>query len=672
MTSREPGAYRKFRLKPEDELLPLIRVHKRLLLLSCSYCFTPLTEPTGDTATEFLRLMGADRKRVTTHLDLSFLCNQARLAAALENIDLRSFDAIGVIACGIGIQLVASLAEHHTVYALADSVPQGRNATCEVAYHGMSLEPETCAACGQCYLNSTAGICPVVACAKSLVNGPCGGARDGKCEVDPRMDCAWVTIYERLQARGAAQDASSARVRDHSLPALALGQTLRRQNIATREAGFAGGLALPGHKEQTSDSPIESLPEPPVLSIFLQQHAGRRARPVVAVGDRVRVGQVIGAADGYVSAAVHSSVSGTVTAIEERPHPTMATNDLAVVIRNDFTSEPDTSISPRPDYAELPRELLLQLLQERGVVGFGGAMFPTHVKLCPPKPVDTLIINGCECEPFLNTDNRLMMERTDDIIQGTMIALSIAEVGRAIIAVEDNKPEAIRRLRESTLRPPSIEVAVLGTKYPQGAEGLLIRRLLDRQVPRGALPFDVGVTVINVATAFAIQQAIMRGIPLFERVITVAGDDVARPGNYWAKIGTPVQDILVHCLGNRADEILQSYDVKMGGPMMGLPQTVLGSAVIKGSSGFTVVRRPVVERLIENDCIKCGRCVDACPAGLEPLFYGLALRLGRPADAEQFDVMRCIECGCCDYVCPQRIPLVSAVRQEKAYACRTV
>ncbi|GAF97254.1 unnamed protein product, partial [marine sediment metagenome] len=290
-------------------------------------------------------------------------------------------------------------------------------------------------------------------------------------------------------------------------------------------------------KEKTADKKIESFPEPKIVVIFLSQHAGRRAKPSVRVGDKVKVGQKIGEADGFISSPIHASISGKVISIEERIHPAFQSKDLAIIIENDGGNKFDPLIQPYKDFENLPKETLLEIIRERGIVGLGGAMFPTHVKLSPPKKIDTLIVNGCECEPYLNGDNRIMIQHPKEIFVGIRIIQGISGVERVFVAVEDNKLEAITTLNKFLDKSSSVEIVSLKTKYPQGAEKVLIKRILDREVPSKGLPLDVGVVVSNIGTVFAIYQAVVEGIPLFQRVITVSGENLARPGNYWVKIG---------------------------------------------------------------------------------------------------------------------------------------
>ncbi|MBE0431558.1 MAG: electron transport complex subunit RsxC [Dehalococcoidia bacterium] len=663
--------YTKFRLKPDREVREVLEQTNRMFVVSCGKCYKTFEREEGDEQySHVLEVLGEDGSKAAGHLTIDFLCNEVLSEKKISGLDLSGCDSIGVISCGLGIQFVARLVDGMPVYALADSLPHSLNYPAEVGYHGISLEEEKCAACGQCYLNLTGGICPITNCAKALLNGPCGGATAGKCEVNSSVDCAWVRIYERLESRREPSASEYVPPRDHSRPSWKLENDLSLQNRMLRGEGFYGGVHPLEHKEATADRRIESFPEPRTAIIFLCQHAGKRARPLVEVGYRVKVGQKIGEADGFVSASIHSSISGKVVAIEERPYPAAPTNELAVVIENDGKNELDPGIQPREDFDELSKEALLEIIKQSGIVGLGGAMFPTHVKLSPPKPVDTLLVNGCECEPYLNADNRLMIEHPQEILAGLRIVQKILGVDRVLVGVEENKPEAIAALSGFAESSPSVEIVCLKTKYPQGAERALIKRLTGRVVPpppRG-LPFDTGVIVSNVATLFAVYQAVVKGLPLFQRVITVSGEGLTRPGNYLVKIGTPIRDIIEHCYGNNVDGLLEEYDVKMGGQIMGIPQANMDSSVVKGTTGLTVVRKYPVAVSEERDCIKCGRCVEVCPMQLYPLFYGYYGKKGELARAIEHKVEECVECGCCEFICAAKIALLSFIRQEKAYA----
>jgi Na+-translocating ferredoxin:NAD+ oxidoreductase subunit C len=661
--------YTKFRLKPECEIKEIFKQVNRIFIFSCNKCYQRFIDESEQEYTQLIEILGPDCNKIVGHVPVDFLCNDFLSKKKILAMDLSSCDSVGVISCGLGIQFIAQLLDGKPVYALADSVPQSRNSTSGVGYHGISLEQEKCAGCDQCYLNFTSGICPITECAKSLLNGPCGGARNGKCEVDPSLDCAWIKIYERSKKRGERFTLEGVQIRDYSKPSFKLKNDLSLLNQTRRYEGFYGGLHPLDKKEETEDKRIEYFPEPEVAVIFLSQHTGKMARPLVKVGDEVKVGQKIGEADGFISSHIHSSISGKIVFVEERIHPASHRKALALIIKNNGKSEPDPSIEHCQDFEALSREALLEIITEKGVVGLGGAMFPTGVKLAPPKKVDTLIINGCECEPYLNCDNRIMVEHPEEVFVGISIAQKILGVEQVYIAVEDNKAEAITTLNNYPGKSSSVEIVSLKTKYPQGAEKVLINRILAREVPAGGLPFDVGVVVLNVATIFAIYQAVLAGLPLIQRVVTVSGDNCSRPGNYWIKIGTPFKNIVEHCFNENNGQFSQRYELKMGGSVMGIVQTDLESAIIKGSTGLIVVKKPPVKASEERECIKCGRCVEVCPMQLYPLYYGFYGKKGELERAVNHNVESCIECGCCETICSAKISLLSFIKMEKQYAC---
>jgi electron transport complex protein RnfC len=664
--------YTKFRLKPGEELREIFKQVNRAFIITCGKCYKKFKEENEEKYTQLQEILGEDGKKVLGHVQIDFLCNNFLSKKRISGLDFSNCDSIGVNSCGLGIQFVAKIleVEGKPVYALADSVPHSVNYATDIGYHGISLEEEKCAACSQCYLNLTGGICPFTNCAKGLLNGPCGGATGGKCEVNPSVDCAWVRIHERLKKRGEEFTLERIQPRDYSKPSWKLRSDLSLQNQTLRGEGFYGGLYPLEKKEKTADKKIESFPEPKIAVIFLSQHAGRGAKPLVRVGDEVKVGQKIGEADGFISSPIHSSISGKVISIEERIHPAFQRKDLAIIIENDGGNKFDPLIQPYKDFENLPKETLLEIISERGIVGLGGAMFPTHVKFFPPKKkkIDTLIVNGCECEPYLNSDNRIMIEHPEEIFTGIRIVQKILGVERVFMGVEDNKPEAIATLSRFLDKSPSVELVSLKTKYPQGAEKVLIKRILDREVPSKGLPLDVGVVVSNVGTVFAIYQAVVEGIPLFQRVITVSGENLARPGNYWVKIGTPFKDIIEYCFDKKRERFLDEYELKMGGSIMGISQASLDSSVIKGTSGLTILRKYPVQVSEARDCIKCGRCVEVCPMQLYPLYYAFYGQRGDLGKAVEYKVEDCIECGCCEYICSSKIALLSFIRQEKAYA----
>lgn len=663
--------YTRFRPKPDGEIRETLREANRVFILSCGKCFQRFEDEDDEQYQQLLETLGDDAGKVVGHSRIDFLCNDVLSAKRISELDLSGCDTVGVISCGLGVQFVAGLLEDTPVYALADSVPHSANYAAEPGYHGMSLEEERCAACSQCYLNLTGGICPVTACAKGLLDGPCGGATGGKCEANSNVDCAWVRIHERLKRRGAESTLESVvGARDFSRPSRQLVTDLSRQNLADRCEGFFGGFHPLERKEATAHKPIEGFPEPRQAVIFLGQHAGKPATPLVKAGDRVLVGQKIGEADGFVSSPVHASISGTVVSVEERTHPALQRDALAIVIENDEENRFDPAVKPHEGFEALSKEELLDIIKESGIVGLGGAMFPTHVKFSPPRPVDTLIVNGCECEPYLNGDNRIMIEHPREVFTAINIVRKVLGVERVYIGVEENKPEAMAALGRFTEGSPSVELVGLRTKYPQGAERALIKRIVDRDVPPPpkGLPFDVGVMVSNVGTLYAIYQAVVEGTPLFQRVITVSGEGPTRPGNYMVRIGTPFKDIIEYCFADNGRRVLEDYDVKMGGPIMGIRQSNLDSSVIKGTTGFTVLRKYPVTASRERECIKCGRCVEVCPMQLYPLYYGFYGQKGDLQKAVEHRVEECVECGCCEYICAAKIALLSFIKEEKAYA----
>ncbi|HHJ00953.1 MAG TPA: RnfABCDGE type electron transport complex subunit C, partial [Candidatus Aerophobetes bacterium] len=294
--------------------------------------------------------------------------------------------------------------------------------------------------------------------------------------------------------------------------------------------------------------------------------------------------------------------------------------------------------------------------------------FPTHVKLKSPKRIDTLLINGCECEPYLSGDNRIMVEHPKEIFVGIRIVQRILEVDKVFIGIEDNKPEAIKILSSFADRSSDVEVVSLKTKYPQGAERTLIKRILGREVPEKGLPLDVGVVVLNVATVFAIYQAVVEGLPLIQRVVTVSGEGLNRPGNYLVKIGTPFRDIIRYSFDEVEEDFFKEYELRMGGPMMGISQRSLDSSVIKGTTGLIILRRYPVKLSEERDCIRCGRCVEVCPMELYPLYYAFYGKREKWEKAAECKVENCIECGCCEYICSSKISLLNFIKKEKEYA----
>lgn len=424
---------------------------------------------------------------------------------------------------------------------------------------------------------------------------------------------------------------------------------------------FRGGVHPRENKEATEHKQTEVPPLPPRVYIPMSQHTGAPSRPVVKKGDPVKTGTLVGEPDGRLSVPTHASVSGTVADVTELPHPLTGKRGLNVVIDSDNRDELDDSIRER-DHSSFTPERIIEAVKAAGIVGLGGAAFPTFFKLSPPKAkeIDTLIVNGCECEPFLTADHRVMLEQPADVVEGTAILARALGVKNVVIAIEDNKPDAVQALSEAG-RTAGFGVRKLKTKYPQGAEKQLIKACLRREVPSGGLPLDVGCVVQNVGTAVAVREALRYGRPLYERVVTVTGPGVKVPKNLRCRIGTPVKNLIDFCGGYSGDV----GKVIMGGPMMGITLDSDQAPVLKGTSGVLVLERRATV-FDEHDCIRCGRCIYACPMGLAPQRLANLIKRRRFEDAKQEHVVDCIECGCCAWVCPAKIRLVHRFKYAKS------
>lgn len=427
-------------------------------------------------------------------------------------------------------------------------------------------------------------------------------------------------------------------------------------------ASFPHGVHPPEEKEVSNSRPIRRLPFPPYLVMLLAQHAGRPAKSIVREGQEVLRGELIAEADGFVSAPIHSPAAGIVKALT-RALDFNGKMAEAIIIEPHPGSAQEVEIEAPIDTEPLSAEAIIAAVRNMGMVGLGGAAFPTHVKLSPPKgrKIDTLIINGCECEPYLTSDHRVMLEKADFVVKGARLLARALRAERIIIAVESNKPDAARELERAAGDTP-VEVSVLETKYPQGAEKMLTLALLGREIPSGGLPADAGVLVSNIATAAEMGELLPRGRGLIERVVTVTGRGVRRPGNYVIPIGTPLDFILETAGFDR-----NACQVLFGGPMMGKSVSYLETPTTKGLTGIVVMaREETVEEGKTYPCIRCAQCLSACPMQLNPSRLGL---LARRREFErmknEYHLLDCFECGCCSYVCPSRIPLVQMFRLGK-------
>lgn len=420
---------------------------------------------------------------------------------------------------------------------------------------------------------------------------------------------------------------------------------------------FFGGVHPKGHKELSRDAALTVI-QPKTVSIAMSQHIGAPCKPLVAVGQHVTVGQKVGDGAG-LCAPVHASVSGTVIAVEERPHPG-GTPVLSVVIANDGRDDLSPDIHPRESIADLDAQALIDLLHEAGITGMGGAGFPTHFKLSSGLgKVDTVIVNGAECEPYITADDRLMRETPERVMGGLRIIRKILQPERTAIGIEANKPEAIAAMR--TVLDDGVELLPLRVRYPQGAEKQLIQSVAGRCVPPGGLPASVGCAVFNAATCAAIHDAIYEGLPLVRRAVTVTGSAVAHPGNFLAPIGTPFSE-LIEAAGGFA---CAPYKILCGGPMMGLAQYTIDAMTIKGCNAITCLAEKDRRKQAAQHCIRCGKCVENCPMHLMPLFMHKASAAGKVERLKELHVADCIECGCCAYGCPAGIPLVQSFRTAK-------
>ena len=644
--------YTKYKLKGNDELISLLAGKDNLFIIACNKCFKEFDTVDEPDCGELEKLCAEQGKTITGSAKVDFLCNKIQTEKKLQDMIPEGTENVLVISCGLGIQTVADL-KKMPVYAASNTL----NYT---GHHGMALTKKSCDACAQCYLNITGGVCPIVDCSKSLVNGQCGGAKNGKCEVDPDKECAWEKINKKLEKQGRLEEFLNqpVQIRDYSKTNFKVINDYVKAIREERCAGYYGGVHPSEHKEYSEHIELKRFPDPEEVVIQMSQHLGAPANPIVQVGDYVKVGQKIADAAGFISAPVHSSVSGTVVAIEPRMHGTRGCEMTAVVIKSDGKNTLHESVKPNKDLEELTPDQIIDIIREAGIVGMGGAGFPTCVKLKPAKPVDTILVNACECEPMLTADHRVLLAYADDIIYGLKAVLKTTGAQKGLIVIEDNKPDAIELLQAKVADCDAIDVFVARTKYPQGAEKTLIKRVMGRIVPSGALPADVGVVVSNVSTVKAISDAIKTGMPLIERVATVTGEKIKNPGNFIVKIGTNVKDLIDYCGGTTDDDVL----IKMGGPMMGFALNDLNVPMMKGSNGLIAIDTDQTEPV---ECIKCGRCVDVCPMELSPLYFAKYADEENWQGMKDMKVMDCVECRCCEFICSSKIPIVTKIKAGK-------
>lgn len=428
---------------------------------------------------------------------------------------------------------------------------------------------------------------------------------------------------------------------------------------------FPKGGIHPPEVKLTADKPIEKIPLPSNVKIPISQHIGVPSVPVVERGEFVKTGQIIAKTGGFVSANIHASATGKVAKISEEMDVS-GYRRLSIMIRVDkeeqWAEGIDTTDELRSEIS-LTRDQILDKILAGGIVGMGGATFPSHVKLNVPKgkKADVLIINGAECEPYLTSDHRLMLEKSRELMVGTRILMIALGVEKAIIGIESNKKDAVKILSDLTKKEKAISVEPLKVQYPQGGEKQLIKALINREVPSGKLPIDVGTVVHNVGTTFAVYEAVQKNKPLIERVVTVTGKSVKNPGNFLTRIGTSVND-LIEAAGGLPED---SGKVISGGPMMGKALNELDIPVTKGTSGILILREPESARPKSKVCIRCSKCVNVCPMGLEPFYLMTAVMRGMHDESEQNRILDCIECGSCSYICPSNRELLDYIRLGK-------
>jgi len=437
-----------------------------------------------------------------------------------------------------------------------------------------------------------------------------------------------------------------------------------KKKLGCKVFTFSGGIHPDDMKEATNKKPIVDLPPSDEMVFPLSQHLGAPAVPCVGIGDRVLMGQKIAEAGGFVSANIHSSVSGTVVAIEQRMHHSGVKMN-SIVIENDGQDELSPDVQPK-DWRAMSVKEIVDVIREAGVVGMGGATFPTHVKMSPPpdKKIEYAIVNGAECEPYLTSDHRAMLETPEEIIEGLKIIMKVLGLKEGYIAIETNKPDAIKVMKEWAEKETEakINVVQVKTKYPQGSEKHLIKAITGRTVPPGKLPLDVGCTVDNIDTCAAIARAFIMGAPVIKRIVTVSGDCIENPSNFRIRVGTNVEDAIQKCGGF----CKTAAKVIMGGPMMGISVPDTDIPVVKGTSGILAFSEEMISKKVKQNCLRCGRCVEGCPMNLLPNKIIEAVKAGDLEAMKKLNVMDCIQCGSCAYVCPAEQNPLQQVRTARA------
>lgn len=434
---------------------------------------------------------------------------------------------------------------------------------------------------------------------------------------------------------------------------------------------FPKGGVHPEENKFSAGKPIETLPVPKIASIPVAQHLGAPAIPIVKPGDKVKVGQLIAKSEGFISANIHSSVSGTVKKIDTIPDAS-GYKKTAIIIEvegDEWMADIDRSENPVSEITS-SKEEIIQKIADAGIVGLGGATFPTHVKLNIPKgkKAELIIINAVECEPYLTCDHQLMLEKGEEIITGVRLLMKALDVNRAIIGIENNKPDAIENLQKIASRYQGIEVQGLEVKYPQGGEKQLVKALINREVPSGGIPIDVGIVAFNIGSVYATYEAIQKNKPLFERVLTVTGKSVRYPSNYRVRIGTPISEV-IEATGGMPDD---TGKIINGGPMMGKAINSVDIPVIKGSSGILLMTEEDAIRKPVYACIRCGKCIAACPQGLEPYLLMTLAERSMFERLEKSGVTDCMECGSCSYTCPANRPILDYIRFGKTSVLKII